>query len=762
MRVQLFGGVFATLSVLLIAAAAPRAAVADLRSRDPASVGVLSGRVTDSTGAPLGGARVSLLELRRTTTTDSIGQYRFASVPAGRYSVSVAQVGYAPAVRRVAFSGVDLTMDVTLRAAAIELSAVQVTATPDATSALNTPQPLALVAQETLRQVQAPSLGETLREVAGVHNMSTGAGIGKPVIRGLTSNRVLVLDDGQRLETQQWGDEHAPNIETATADRIEVIRGPASVLYGSDALGGVINVVPKELPDAIDKPAFVHGSATVAYGTNNRSADGAVSLEGASQSIGFRATISGRNSQDLRTPSYVLWNSGNQAIGGSATLGTRGTWGSVSLGLSQRNERIQLTDEDPAATPTQRMATSHGRLDLALPLGNARLEVSSGYERSRRREFEDKTTTTVGLGLLSQTYLTDVHYHHAPLGALQGVIGVSRLRTLFDKFGAETLIPNSRLNGVGAFAFEQADAGRWSFSFGARYDYRHLDVQTDTILGVNAQQRTWNSFTGTVGLLYHLAEPVALVVNVGRGFRAPSSFDLFSNGVHEGTVAFEHGNPNLNTEKSINTDVGLRVQSGRLSLEVGGFVNAIQDFIYTVPTETVDSASGFQIYDVTQGDARLVGFETALQYHPTSFLHLQGTADYVRGQNTTTSQPLPGMPPFRATYTVRLEGGRGPWLQSPYFSIGGQTNARQTRLDPAEEQFFAGAFGGAGYQSQPFTLVDFGAGFWLPMGARTLQFDFALRNALDTKYADFLSRIKTNALDPGQGRTLVARVTTEF
>ncbi|HEV8399730.1 MAG TPA: TonB-dependent receptor, partial [Gemmatimonadales bacterium] len=510
MRAPSLRGVLGTLPFLLVLVIVPRAATADPSSGNHTDAGVLSGRVADTAGVPLSGARVSLLELRRTTTTDSIGQYRFGNVPAGRYSLSIAQIGYAPTVRRVAFSGTDFTVDVTLRPAAIELSAVQVTATPDATSALNTPQPIALVAQETLRQSQAPSLAETLREVAGVHDLSTGVGVGKPVIRGLTSNRVLVLDDGQRLETQQWGDEHAPNVETATADRIEVIRGPASVLYGSDAIGGVINVVPKELPDAIGRPGFVRGSVTAAYGTNNQMADGAMSLEGASQGIGFRGTLSGRTSQDVRTPSYLLWNSGNQAAGGSASIGARGGWGSISAGYSQRNEKIQLTDEDPAATPTQRMVTNHGRVDLTVPLGNARLEVSSGFERSRRREFEDDTTTTVGLGLLSQTYLTDVHYHHAPLGALQGVLGVSGLRTTFEKFGEETLIPDSRLNSAGAYAFEQAETGRWNLSFGARFDYRHLDVQNDTVLGVAAQQRTWNSFTGNVGVLYHVVEPVAL------------------------------------------------------------------------------------------------------------------------------------------------------------------------------------------------------------------------------------------------------------
>ena len=721
------------------------------------NLGVVSGTVTTSAGTPIAEVEVSVLELRRSTTTDSLGHYTIAGVPAGTYTLTLQRIGYAPVVRRVVSSGDDLTADVTMRETVVELIGIQVTASANATSALNSPQPTSVVAGDELRTAQSPTLGETLEGVAGVHSLSTGVGIGKPVIRGLTSNRVLVLDDGQRLETQQWGDEHSPNVETSTAERIEVIRGPASVLYGSDALGGVINVVQKDLPDAGGGPGFLRGELSAAYGSGNRLGDGALSFEGASGSVGFRGSLSGRSSGDVRTPDYVLWNSGNRAIAGTGTIGTRGTWGSVTGSFSQRNEEISLTDEDPAATPTQRMATSHGRVDLALPLGGARLEVSSGYERSRRREFEDDTTSTVALGLLSQTYLTDVHYHHVPIGRLSGLIGFSGLRNTFAKFGDETLIPPSRASNVGIYAFEQTEGQRLNVSFGARYDYRRLNVDADTVLGLAAQTRTWNSFTGNLGLLYHVSEPVALVFNVGRGFRAPSSFDLYSNGVHEGTVAFERGNPNLRTEKSINTDLALRVQSSQLSLELGTFVNIIQDYIYTVPTGTIDSASGFQIYDVTQGDARLSGLEAAVQYHPTTYLHLQGTADYVRGQNTTTDQPLPQMPPFRATYTARLEGGRGAYL-----SVGGETNARQTRLDPAEGQFYADAFGGAGYQSASYTLVNVGAGWGLLAGNRTIQIDLSLRNAFNKAYADYLSRIKTNAPNPGQGRTLVARVTTSF
>jgi iron complex outermembrane recepter protein len=727
----------------------------------PTAPHTISGRVVDSAGTALANVRVVVLEASRATQTDVGGHYAVANLPDGTYGLSFSLVGYAPVVRRVALAGNDLTVDVALKRSLVELQPLQVTASAIATSLLTSPQPTAVVAGTELRTAQAPSLGETLQMVPGVHNLSTGVGIGKPVIRGLTSNRVLILDDGQRLETQQWGDEHAPNIETATADRIEVIKGPASVLYGSDALGGVINVIPRDLPMGNPGVTLVHGTVTGAYGTNNEQPDGSLLLEGANGGFGFRFTASGRTSKNLKTPDYTLWNSANKAIAGSGTLGYRGAWGSLVGTFSQRNERILLTDEDPAAEPTQRIQTSRGKISLALPIGASRVEADLGYERSRRREFEDPVTTEVGLGLLSKTWTGDAHIHHA-IGKLTGIAGVSGLRNSFDKFGVETLIPNSKAYNVGAYVFEQMESGRLGITVGARADHRHLDVEADADLGNGAETRNYNSVTGNLGLLFHVTEPVAIVFNVGRGYRAPSSFDLFSNGVHEGTVAFERGNPNLKNETSVNTDLALRVQSSKVVLEVGGFANFIQNFIYSVPTGTTDPESGFQIYDHTQGDSRLTGFEASLEYHPVQAVHLQGSADYTRGTNTTTGNPLPLIPPFRATYLARLEGKSRGSLLDPYLSLGGETNGKQTRQDPAEAQFYAEAFGGDGYQSKSYTLANAGGGFGLLAGGTVFHVDLQLRNAFNKAYADYLSRIKTNALNPGMGRNFVVKVAMDF
>jgi iron complex outermembrane receptor protein len=204
----------------------------------------------------------------------------------------------------------------------------------------------------------------------------------------------------------------------------------------------------------------------------------------------------------------------------------------------------------------------------------------------------------------------------------------------------------------------------------------------------------------------------------------------------------------LKNETSINTDLAVRIQGRALTAEIGGFANVIDNFIFPDPTGAIDPASGFQIFQITQGDARLVGMEAAVELHAAPFLHLRGTADYTRGQNTSLDTPLPFIPPFRATYSARLEGGRRRWVHDPYLSVGGESNAKQTRVDPED------------FAPEGYTLVHLGAGFGLPLTSRLLGFDFQLRNVFDKAYANFLSRYKTYALDPG--RNFIVRVSTEF
>ena len=752
LRRLLFGALVALMFGFESALAQVPDSTAVLTTAPPTRSFALSGRVVDPSGKPVSQVSVGVTELRRGANTDEDGRYTIPALPAGIYRVSFQRLGYAPVVQRFSLNTGSTTLDVTLSESAIELPATQVTASASATTPMTSPQPTSVLSGEALRQAQTPNLGGTLERLPGVRSWSTGSGIGKPAIRGLRSDRVVIAANELRLDNQQWGDEHGPQIETAEIERIEVIRGPGSVLYGSDALGGVVNVIPKMMPVAFGRSPFIGGQVHGGYGSVDQNGEGGLALEGAAEGFGFRGSFTGRKSQDIETPEGKLFNSGNESMTGAGTVGVRGPRGSVDLSYTRRNEVVQIHEdpvEDPTATPHQRIEDDLGRLSAILPIGAAsRFELNIGAERNRRREFEAEDDPTVALGLLARTYGGVAHYHHPQLGAFEGMLGLSYQNNRFTNFGEESLIPASTGNDAGVFVFEETELGKWRLTFGARYDHKTLDVEDDADLGVAAQTRDWDAVSGSAGALYRVIEPVALVVNVGRGFRAPSNFDLFSNGVHEGTVAFEKGNPDLKVETSINGDLAVRVQMAKLTAEAGGFINEINDFIYTRPTGTLDPGSGFEIFQTVQGNARLVGYEASAEVHPERHVHLSVSSDFVRGDNTDTDTPLPWIAPVRALYGIRYEADPIGQISDAYIGLRGESVAKQTRVDPFDTTV------------PSYTLVHAEAGFKVAFGERSVALDVGARNLADKAYRDFMSRFKTYALAPG--RNITVRLTTQF
>ena len=734
----------------LLGAAALALGLLGLASRDAdaqRTTHALHGRVVDTSGAPLAGVRVVVTELARTHLTGDDGRFRFGAVTEGRYTLSFSRVGLAPESRRVVVADGDRVVDVTMRPSRIQLAAVQVTATPAATRAQESPQPIAVLEGPELRATQGAALGETLEMVPGVRSLSMTTGIGKPVIRGMTHYRVVTLDNGQRTETQAWGHDHSPNVETATAERVEVIKGPASVLYGSDALGGVINVVAPAVPDALDVPKFVRGRLATMYNSNVRGADGTLTLEGATGGLGARAGVTLRGSGDMRTPSGALSNTNNRAVASEGALGYRAPWGSIAARYSGRGERIEIYDDPilvPGYTGFQLIDTHRATLELNAPIGGARLQANAGYEQNYRREFADVAASQAALGLFVRNWTGLAHLHHAPIGPVSGTIGVSGMTSAFENLGTQTLIPSSDTRNAAVYAFEQAELGRWKATVGARYDWRSLATDGNASIGVPAQSRTFSAATGSVGLLYKLAEPVNLVFNVARGFRAPAAPDLFANGFHEGTRAFERGNPDVGVETSLNTELGVRVATSNLTAEASGFVNRVDDYVYLRPFGT--SGGTFDSLQVVQGNARLAGVEARVAYRPLDFLTLQASGDYVRGQNLSAAVPLTFIPPLRLLYGVRLEGGEGGKLQNRYVSVTAETNARQTRIDPRD------------VAPPGYTITSLGAGFTrlVPRGPVTV--DLSVRNAFNVRYRSFMSRYKQFA--DGPGRAVVLRVST--
>ncbi len=718
-----------------------------------ASAHSLAGTVTDSAGRPIPDVRVVLQEVGRRNVSGPEGTFSFAAVPAGTYTVSLSKLGFSPETRRITL-GRDQRISVTMRVSGVHIAAVQVTATMAASTASESPQPTAVLEGAELRTSQATSLGDVLESIPGVRSLSMTTGIGKPVIRGMTHYRVVTLDNGQRTETQAWGHDHSPNVETAAAERVEVIKGPSSVLYGSDALGGVVNVIAPPVPDALDVDRFVRGQIIGSYNANIRGTDGTLITEAASGGLGMRAALTMRSSDDMRTPAGPMSNTKNRALAAETAVGLRGSRGTAHVRYVSRDERIEIFDNpvtNPDYTGYQKIATHRLVLETSLALRGSRLQTSAGYEDNFRQEFANMDAPTPDLGLYVRNWTGFAHFHHSPLagGMLTGTFGLSGMLSDFENRGSQTLIPASNTRNAAAYFFEQATLadGRFKLTAGGRYDFRTLSTEGDAGITVPAQSRVFRAVTGSVGALYKITEPVSVVLNLARGFRAPSAPDLFANGFHEGTRAFERGDPGLDVETSLNTDLGVRIQRTNLTAETTMFYNRVKDYIYLRPFGTGGGA--FDSLRVVQGNARLLGLEGRIAYRPITPLTLQLSGDYVRGDNLSADVPLTFIPPVRVLAGFRLERDpRGRTGPQPYFTTTVEMNGAQKRVDPRDIPT-------AGY-----SLVTFGTGFTrsVPRGIATI--DLSMRNAFNVTYRSFMSRYKEFAI--GQGRAIVLRASTSM
>src|SRR5213594_4475298 len=384
----------------------------------------VSGRVVDPAGTAIPAA-VQLVELHRTTLASADGRFSLPDVPTGRYTLVVRHPGYAPVVRAVEVTAARLArLDIVLEPAPFEVEPITVTATRVPLANLSSPLPVASLGPDALRREQSVSLAHALANLPGVRVLGTGEQIGKPVIRGLSGARVLVLEDGSRLEDYSWSDEDGPSVDARLAERIEVIRGPASVLYGSDAIGGVVNVIPEELPDANGGPRAMHTGFEISGASNNAELEGAARVEGASGGWGWRLFGIGRFASSLHTPAGELDNTGFSALSGEAAVGTRGPRGSTTLRYTRYGGEFKLLEaEGPASGeeggPERKLSDDRVQVAGDYLLGGVRLETKAQWQRHSLIEVADTGTGAGGeplegtaFDLLLNTLTLDVLAHH--------------------------------------------------------------------------------------------------------------------------------------------------------------------------------------------------------------------------------------------------------------------------------------------------------------------------------------------------------------
>ncbi len=736
------------------------------------------GTVVDTAGQPVLGARVALIELGRATLTAADGSFGMGDVPSGRYTATVQRLGFAPLARQLTLPS-SVAIVFRLVPSPLRFQAVTATATRGAIAPLASPLSTDALFGERLRREHEVSLAHALDGLAGVRTLSTGEQVGKPVVRGLSGPRVLALDNGLRMEDYSWSDEDGPSIDSRLAERVEVIRGPASVLYGSDAIGGVINVIPDDVPSARGRRSFVRGAQELYGATNNREVGGLLRLEGASGGFGWRATGIGRRGGNIHappgneeTPTGTIYDTKYHALNGEVAAGFHAERANGTLRYERYGGDFGILDgppvpDDDVSGPLRRLADDRIQGITSWLIGDTRLETRSQWQRHALQELVGESRVggaRPSVDLLLRTSTTDVLLHHAYSGRLSGTLGASGLQQVNTSSGEYPLVPNARTTNGAAFVYEQATVGEWSVSAGARGDLHRVVADANEELQLAGQARTSSAVTGDVGLVYRPIDGLSLAANVGRAFRAPTLYELFTNGPHLGEARYEVGLTGARPETSLNTDLSVRWENGRFRGAVAGYHTLIDHYLYIEPTgeeRTVPGEEGavdtLPVYRYKQTSrATLTGVDLSSEVEALDVLTLRFRFDYVHGTNDATSEPLPRMPASRGDLEAELhtrvagrepgDGGRERLLGHAYVSIGTRMVAKQSRLGPFDTP------------TDGYALLQLTGGISHELRGRPLFFDIRVRNALNSRYSDFLSRYKLFAYEPG--RNIVFRLST--
>jgi iron complex outermembrane receptor protein len=696
--------------------------------------GTLRGTVTlDTGGKPVGGVVVTVLRLNRTAVTNDDGVYEIPDVPAGSYSVVAHLDGVPDVAHMVTVSGAT-TADFQLRLRGVTQQ-VTVTATGDAESAFNSIQAVEIVPSSQILEKNTQSLGDVLENELGVAKRTFGPGTSRPVIRGFDGDRVLILRDGNRTGSLgfQSGD-HGEPADLLNLEKVEVVKGPATLLYGSNAIGGVVNTITGHDSAHEGLRGFVTGIGS----SNNWQGGGGGGLEYGTKNWLLWGNGSGQRAGDYETKDGRVPNSYTRDGSGSGGFGYYPGKSFLSLDYSFNKRRYGIpfdpSEEDPEVVflnpRVHGIRLNGGVRDLESSISGAQFSLQyNDYKHQEINPIEDVINTQFRNKVFSYRGVFD----HRAGQRFSGSFGLSGLHRDFSSSGEESLAPPTTQNNFALFALEKVEFERMTVQFGGRFE--HNGYRPDQgVVDRPTPDRTFNGASGSVGLRIPTWTGGAFLVNYSHSYRARPMEELYNLGPHAGNSTFEVGDPNLKREEGDGVDFSIRHSNNRVRAEGNYFYYHIKDFVFLAPTGEDDEESGLPIANYTAGTTRYTGAEGRLDValHPNFWL-LTGI-DYVNAKLTDSGTPLPRIPPLR---------GR----------IGFELSYKGFRANPEvvmardQDRTFTNETRTAGY-----TVFNANASYSFAAGPRAAQtVSFTAFNIGDRVYRNHLSFIKEFAPEIGRG-----------
>ncbi len=699
--------------------------------------------VSSENGDPVEFALVFLDEIRRTATTDIEGRFVLANIPVGEHTIMVSRIGFETLSRSIEVTGQDsFRVSLTMRPTVLSHEEAVVESDRMVGAAIVTEQELK---GEELREHLGTTIAETLNDMPGLSTRSMGPAPARPVLRGLGGERLLILENGSRTgDLSQTSSDHALVVDPLAAERIEIVRGPAALVYGSNTLAGVINVVKESISASL--PNDVVGSATLqAQSVSSGIAAGFGVTAPVGSSLVMHASATAREAGDIRTPEGRLGNTELSTLTGEAGISWVGPRGYVGFSGSIYDSDYGIPGGFVGAHPNgvslkvdREMAKY--RAELLRPVRWVdRLEWDASWTRYFHQEFESNGSLGIEFGLI--TWRTKLTAFTNEVGIFhRGAVGVWAEHRDYVT-GGFSFTPPTTERTFAAFVYQDAHLGNGVIEAGLRIDSRVVTPRTESVSDIGfIRQRTFGNVSASIMALQPIREGLSARLLAMRSIRLPGIEELFSEGPHLAAYSFEVGNPDLNGEIGTGFEAGILLDHDRVSGSASAFVNWFEGFIFPENTGELNFRVYIPIYQFSSVDARMFGGEGQVIVDLGSGLEWSSSLSWVRGTMTETGTPIPWTPPLKGRTSLVKEGSRFKWTASL------RGASEQTRLGPFEEET-----GG-------YLVPDISGQVHFVRGGMLQTVTLAIDNVTDTTYRDHLSRVKSIMPEPGRNVRLLYRV----